>query len=314
MKLSQVSMVIVTSLAPLVGACSLILSTSSVQCLTNADCASLGLLGSTCMRNTCVRIEPADTGMIDTGLVDTAPIDTAPPDPKWGCLGSIVKYPPIDPSKTVTILHRYVDLSLEKPIVGIGVRACPVFGDCAKPYFTGSTDADGQIRLVLPKYFSGYLELASPPAGDMVPSIQYLGTPPAKDDLELPPIEVQPHMIGKGDLAGLYALVRAKEDLTLGSVLGIVTDCSGRPAAGVTISVGTRGVDTVTYYTDASRLPSDTRTETSERGECGFVNLPPGTVTITATANVVSKKLGSFTVSVKPGYVTYLPMQPTPSP
>ena len=304
-KHSHLLLVALASSAALSGACSLILATDSVQCSSDADCVSHGLLGSTCSRSVCV--------VADSGLADTAPDDTAPADPKWGCIGHIPHSPAMDPSVTVHEVARFIDLNLEKPIRGIGVKACPAFGDCSTPYFTGTTDADGQIIEALPRYFSGYLDLSAPPGIDMVPALLYFGVPPDKDQLIVPPLASQPHMVARGDLDALYALIHAKNDPAVGAVISIATDCTGAPTAGVSISVGTRGVDTVTYYTDSSKLPSDTRTETSERGECGFADLPPGTVTITATANTVSKKLGSFTVNIKAGTITYIAIAPAPN-
>ena len=303
---SSTSLSLVAAVAALSGACSLLLATDSVQCSTDADCVSHGLLGSTCARNVCV-------AAADSGLADSVP-DTGPVDPKWGCLGHIAKYPPMDPSTTVHVVQRFVDLSLEKPIQGIGLKACPAFGDCSTPFFSGTTDADGLVNVAIPKYFVGYLDISSPPGGDMIPALQYFTAPPDKDLLTIPPALSSSHMVAKGDLAALQALVHANNDPSAGFVFGSVNDCTGTPAAGVSISVGTKGINTVTYYTDSSRLPSDTLTETSERSECGFANLPPGTVTITATANAVSKKIGSYTIRVKAGVITHLPMSPTPGP
>ena len=55
-----------------------------------------------------------------------------------------------------------------------------------------------------------------------------------------------------------------------------------------------------------------TAQETAQAGEAGFVNLPPGSAQLTATANDASKKVGEYATTVRAGTITYLPMPPSP--
>lgn len=81
---------------------------------------------------------------------------------------------------------------------------------------------------------------------------------------------------------------------------------------GVTIRASIKDKKTLGYYTDATGLPSVSLSATSQRGEAGFVNMPSGPVTVETTVNGLQKKGGQYTVLVKAGHITYLPMSPSP--
>jgi hypothetical protein len=170
------------------------------------------------------------------------------------------------------------------------------------------------MTITLSKWFAGYLELTPATGSTLIPALLAIHPPPSVDsdlDAAIPPL-VSPHMLQQDQFGALLALIGSKPDPKYGHVLGIFVDCTGQPTAGVSMLVGTKTDQTISYYTDSSGTPSLTLTESGPRGEAGFVNLPAGTATITATVNAVSKKMGSYTVLVKPGKITFLPMPPTP--
>ena len=87
-------------------------------------------------------------------------------------------------------------------------------------------------------------------------------------------------------------------------------DCEGLPAQGVSLKLDTVSPDTVPYYMNGS-LPSSTMSETGAEGEAGFINVPPGFVTITSTKSGVGK-VSALTVLVREGYITFVPLSPSP--
>jgi hypothetical protein len=296
--------------ATAISSCSLLLGTESVQCKSDADCNAHGLAGSTCVSNVCVTTA-ADSG-VDMGA--DVPVDTGPVDPKWGCLGS-VKWEPSDPTKTIQHRERFVEALSEAPVVGMVVKDCPPLDvNCTASTHSATTDDAGYMTITLAKSFSGYLQL-TPAAGSLLlPSLTAVNPPPTIDsdlDAELP-VPQAAHMLQQDQLDAMLALIGSKTDPKYGHILGIVLDCAGQPTSDVSILIGTKTDQTISYYTDSSGTPSLTLTQTGPRGEAGFVNLPTGPATVTATANSVSKRHGSYTVLVKPGQITFLPMPPSP--
>lgn len=149
----------------------------------------------------------------------------------------------------------------------------------------------------------------------MVPSLIAVVPPPAKDDdpdASIPGA-LAPHLTSTGEINALLAQIGSSVDPTLANVLGIVLDCQGNPASGVSVRLDVRDKKTVGYYSDDTGTPSVTAQETAGRGEAGFVNTPTGPVSVEATVTSLNKKVGRYTVIAKPGYITYLPMSPGPS-
>lgn len=293
------------SLAIAATACSIALSTDAEQCATDADCADRGFAGATCVDTVCV----APTATIDGG---DSGADAG--DPKWGCLGNVT-WPAQDP--TVKVLYRghFLTALTEAPIANLDVKACGRLDvDCTSPIASGTTDADGYVNLDVPKGFNGYLQMIADPALGIMPSVGAVLPPIEQGDAPDASIAaaVSIHLITKAAFDGLLAQIGASADPALGHVFGLAVDCAGKPAAKVSIHAGTVSTSTIAYYTAATGIPSVTAQETAQAGEAGFINLPVGSATISATSNEVSKKIGEYSAMVRAGTITYLPMPPAP--
>lgn len=288
-------------LALAAAACSSTASVASSSCGKDADCAARGA-GLVCSAGACVAAV-ADAG----GDVDAAPVD-----PRWACLGSVAWSPP-DPGKPVHFRNRYLRFFGEAPVDGMEVRACRREDDCAAPVATGTTDPNGYVDMDLPRSFDGFLSLY-PPASfpTMIPAMQWILPPPEKDDLKGAEISnlLSVHVTSVGEINLFMNSVGVAADPARGHILGLSTDCQGNPAKGVSITLSNKDDKTVAYYTDSVGSPSAALTETQEKGEGGFGNVAPGTVTV--EARVAGRKLGAYTVLVKAGTVTYLPLVATP--
>lgn len=283
-------------------ACSLALEAEETQCSTDADCSARGFTGATCEDSVCKAPVTTDAGA-DSDASD------APSDPKWGCIGKITWASP-DTSASITLVSRFLKLVGETPIADMDVRACARLDvNCSQPVATAKTDSDGKATMKLFKGFDGYT-LAAPPASfpEMMPAILLNVPPPTEDELE--PSEPV-HLTSKGEINAIGALVQKQLEPGMGHVFGLALDCQGKPTAGVTLKVDTVSPSTIGYYVASSGLPSATLGETSARGEAGYLNLPPGYVTITATS-VDKGKVGSVTALIKPDHITYVPLPPTP--
>ena len=214
------------------------------------------------------------------------------------------------------IRPRFVRFLGESGVAGMAIRACTALDpECTQPLATATTDADGYANVSVPRGFGGFLDLAPPASfSSMVPSLTYQFPPPDKDE----PLDKQTsnalaaHLTSVGELNFLLGQVGSAVDPALGHLLGIVLDCQGNPVPGVTIRASIKDKKTLGYYTDATGLPSVSLSATSQRGEAGFVNMPTGQVTVETTVNGLQKKGGQYTVLVKAGHITYLPMSPSP--
>jgi hypothetical protein len=256
----------------------------------------------------------------DASTVDAdagATQDAEPLDPVWGCLGK-VKWGQQDvTAPKVTIRTHFVHFIGEAPIPDMDVKACGRLDPlCTSPFGTGAkTDANGYVNIEVPKFFEGFLSVA-PPASfpDMVPSLLNILPPPeVSHDLDASiPDPISPHLASRDELDYLLAQVQSSLDPELGNLLGITLDCQGNPVSGVSLRVSVVSPKTVGYYTDTNGFPSTTTQETAQRGEAGFVNVPAGSLTIDATVNKLSRKMGTFTVVILKGHSTYIAMQPSP--
>lgn len=108
----------------------------------------------------------------------------------------------------------------------------------------------------------------------------------------------------------MAAVLQLEVKPELGHIFALAVDCQGKPASGVSLKLDTVSTETVAYYMNGS-LPSRTLSETGVAGEAGFINAPPGFVTITTTVSGVGR-VSTLTVLVRPGHITYVPLAPSP--
>lgn len=305
---------LVAALAALAG-CQALLDTGVAQCDVDGDCAARGpaFAGMRCINHDCA-LPPADVPEAGTA-------DVAPPDPKWGCVGN-VKWAPQSTSEKVVRRVRVIRVLGSSPLEGALSEACTRYDTavgvdtmaasyCAAPLSSSTSDTDGYSSLPVPRGFDGYVATHPPPSfPSMVPTLAFWFPPLATND----PLEIAPEdgllVLSKGELSALVSQVSTKPvDPTLGHVFVGAADCNNDPADGVALSISNRADSTVPFY-DSSGLPSANLTETGADGRGGFVNVPPGAVTVEGRRNGV--KIASFTILVRAGFVTYLRLVPSP--
>lgn len=291
----------------LAGACTWIVPAELDQCSTDGDCTSKGPAwsGSTCYRGACVAGGKSDTGTsADTADADTS--ETVPSGP-WGCVGSI-SWPLDTTGEKRTTRNRIVDVS-EKPVKGVVFVACGKLDpECTKPITAEvTTDTDGIFALTVPRGFDGYFK-ATPPA-PLMPAI--IVSPPLYENQDAIAVGGEPlHALSKTDIDALLALVGGSVDDTAGHLLSQSLDCEGKTAAGVSLSPSLKGPNTKGYYYEGG-LPNTDALATDATGLGGFVNIPPGNVTLTGR-NALGQLYAKRTVIVKAKTVTYLTSAPSP--
>lgn len=298
--------------AVLGGACTFLVPTELDQCSTDGDCAKLGAAwsGAVCQRGTCVK--PAATSAGDGGLdapntSDASDADDAIPSGPWGCVGHVT-WPLDTTGENRSMRNRIVDVS-EKAVAGVKLQGCGKLDPtCSKPIgVAATTDTGGLFTLTLPRGFDGFVRATAPTP--LMPAMIY--GPPLYEDVDAPKVAGEPlHAVAEGDIAALLSIVDATVDTTTGHLFVQSQDCEGKQAAGVTLAISLKGPNTKGYYY-AGGLPNTDALTTDASGLGGFVNVPPGNVTVTAR-NALGQLFGTRTLIVKQGTVTYLTNVPSP--
>ncbi len=260
--------------------CSVALATDDVQCTTDADCEARGgeLLGTICVESVCQKPEPVD--------------------PKWGCVGEVEPVPSGDMD---TLTARFLDLITNKPAPGITVKLCNKFdAPCDAPIGTPVPDADGAVTVTIPSELEAYLEVQGP---DYYPMLAFLDHV-AQDENEVV------FMIPTGVAAALAQTADVTIDDTKGLLLVRTTDCTWAPTEGASVSIFPTDQETRFYTINNTTTPDASETDTA--GNAGFINVTPGTVSVSGTIGPMGKKFGQVSTLIRSGTITAQILRPTP--
>ncbi len=87
------------------------------------------------------------------------------------------------------------------------------------------------------------------------------------------------------------------------AITALGVDCQGHAARGVSVSVSPPATGSRPFYF-AGAVPSSSATQTDDSGLFGYVNVAPGTYTLTATLAGTMARIGTATFDVRPGFIT----------
>lgn len=259
--------------------CSLVVSTDAEQCTVDADCAARGadFADTTCVEHVCqTRV-----------------------DPKWGCVGHV------DPPKSgemVTSTVQLVDLVSTAPVTNVTVKLCSKYDPpCSSPLGTPKVGPDGSVSVKIASDFQGYLDIQG---GGYIPALAFID---AITTASNPQVQLVPPAAEKSLASGAGVTL----DPAAGLVLSRTVDCQAKPTAGVSVSIFPSEKETGFYVIASGVSPGATATDTA--GNAGFVNVAPGTPTLTATLGQGGKEIGKITTLVRAGAITYQIVGPTPT-
>lgn len=251
-----------TSATVAVAGCSLIVDPTDEQCSTDDDCASLSAAGASCVEGMC---------RLGTGV----------PAGPWGCLGHI-SWPGADPNVPIQSAYNFQKLTGRVPIEGLQVLVCRPFDlTCAEPFSTAITDANGFTILNMYKGFNGHVFV---PVQEIYPGMMpvlVFAAPPAKSTTEAPGDVVIAQSNELNLIAGLAGSTAVPG---YGHVTFTTLDCEGTRAANVVVELEPKSAESTTFYVADNGLPTDALDATSSEAEGGILNVPPGTVNLTATS------------------------------
>ena len=254
--------------------CSVLVDTKTTQCDSNFDCANLGaaFAQTTCQAHVCV-----------------APISN-------GALGCTEASTSSEP--TVKLTFKLSSTTMPENPKPFTVNACGTFdGECLAPVAGPFTVPYGEPAVIaLPPGFAGSLQIKSP---DGLPGQLFLGRPIVQDttgtDVILPTMNTVS-----------FLLFQTKQDFTPEDGIFVIftRDCDRQLLAGVQVVNSSGGVG---FYFQ-NQLPQKTLTETTSEGAAGFVNVPPGLASISATLN--GRPMTGTSAISRGGWVTYVEIFP----
>jgi len=302
-------------------ACSVLFSTSREQCSTDDDCRARGggFAGTRCsLANVCVG--PNEPG-VDAGTDAFVPPFDAAGDP-FAC--AKIPLPNPDPSKQLDISIRYVDFSSGDAPTGLGVRLCAATDPrCQNPRGTVQGDGpfeagpDGGTGWVTTKAgsvtskvelgFEGFFEVKS---SVYTPTVRYTSPP-----LRTPTNELDQIILRQSEVDYLADLALGKpssyDSVNYGLVFLLANDCNRTSLGNVSFSTTAVDPKMVAFYI-INTSPSTTETKTDALGRAGYVNVPPGLHTFTATDADTKKRIGAVRVLVRAGTATTVAVLPSP--
>jgi hypothetical protein len=222
------------------------------------------------------------------------------PDDPWSCIGELQA--PMyfagdlfDANVTVT------DFTAAMNIPDADVLVCGYAdADCANPTSQGVTDASGIVALQVATDVRLFMDVSSP---DVMPTLIFQNGPPAQSPMMYQFAVLTPTQLGQFvQLAGGTSV-----DPTRGHIGIAAIGCDFSPAAGVTLTVDLADEDTTYGYFTTQGVPGSGLTETTADGRLGIANVPPGDATITAEVAATGEIIGTRTVHVRAGTVSYAP-------
>jgi hypothetical protein len=264
-----------------------------------------------------------------------APADASPyagdagaaADP-WACV--FEAHPPPDPDMHVAVTLRVMDGVAPSTaagtidggsdldtvsgtwLPGVAVRSCDLRDPlCLDSPTTLISDDSGTVTFDLKGDFSGFFDLHR---NDLLPATLYPGRLLAGvTAVSYPAYGITPSEVWALARTITNRPIALGTDGGLGHAIVTIYDCQDHQAPGVEVAYGALGAQTVPFYFHGG-LPSVAIGQTDGYGLAGAVNVPDGTLTVTATLTgdggapttaPPGTVLGSATFDVRPGAITF---------
>jgi hypothetical protein len=234
----------------------------------------------------------------------------APLGDEWGCLAE--ERPPsptvpVDRNRPLSYRGAWLDLGTREAPPNLRARACGIADPACSAPLTAfiAADSSGVIELPLFHGFAGYLEITSDVT---VPTVAFFASTLTANtstvfDEPLPRTLIQP-----AALVGLAEVNGIQVEPTAGYVVMFALNCSGRLTENVEFALDNQDV-AVRYYF-ANNFPSITLEATTTDGMGGFVNVPGGAATVSATRVNTGELVRTATFFVRPGWGSSIVLGP----
>jgi hypothetical protein len=228
----------------------------------------------------------------------------------WGCLAE--ERPPnptvpVDTNRPLTYRGTWLDIGTRSPPPNLRARACGIADPACSAPLTPvvAADATGVVELPLFHGFAGYLEVTSDVT---VPTIAFFASTLTANTSTVY-AEVLPRtLVQPAALVSLAEVNGIQIEPTAGYVVIYSVNCAGRLSANVEFSLDNQG-SAVRYYF-ANSFPSITLEATTPDGMGGFVNVPGGGATVSATQGSTGELVRTATLFVRPGWGSSIVLGP----
>lgn len=254
---------------------------------------------------------PTDAGTADAQAA--APLDRLA---DWSCLGKVTVPPP-------TVATAAVDVGLSDPYSNAPVKGANVKGcartdrECASPFETATSGESGVAFLKqVPLGTAGFDGFFDVQVGSEIPNINFDGTTVVRK------AAYARQYWGDAQLATLFSSAVVKRDPALGTIGIQAHDCkdvpNGVPCGGtegcssyypgaVTFTIDVKDPRVVQGYIDSTGTLSQKAVVTSALiGTGGFLNVPPGPVTVTARVAATGQVVGTYSIFTRAGAISLL--------
>jgi hypothetical protein len=220
----------------------------------------------------------------------------------WGCLGNVTW--PDAGVGSVSVTMNTQDLITTKPIAGVVARLCRKLDTkCEQPILDGmQSDASGNLLLQVPLGFDGFAELTATGALSGL----YFFYPPVTEALDIPLVPILP----MSELSTFVTIVGGDVVPGRGHLVLGTYDCLHAPAGGVTFESLEADSKSLPFYM-VKGVPSSKATATDSSGWGGFLNLLPGTATLSGKLSD-GQTLGIESTLIRADTITYTALLPLP--
>jgi hypothetical protein len=286
--------------------CSLAVDADRPQCTNDDDCKE----NTKCVEKICqaVTITP-DSGTDPPGELDGG--DEPKSDAEvvdetlWSCLD--------DPPPMFTapgpfhVTFKLSDITAAMmPPAGVAAQLClKLDPDCSQPI--GSTvmsDSQGVVEFNVDKAFAGFATFKHSKFTDAL----YFFNPPVNKDIGMmDAIAVQ--MIPPNIVAALAGQLHVMQDPNRGILLVNVVNCKGTAGVGVSYVADPPLMGATQYYSRGG-VPNADATMTDSAGYGGWVNVEPGSVSMSAMAVGTKYKFPVLSLYARAGTITYSKLGP----
>jgi hypothetical protein len=261
----------------------------------------------------------------DAGPGDAAGEVRVDPVADWSCLGKVSA--PTPPRATASWSFGLIDPFTQKPVKGATVKTCAKTDvGCASPFETALSDDEGVARFkVLPTGTTGFDGFFEAQLGAETTNLNYSRALDGDGSSSR-------YYWGDSALATLFTSSDVKRDSSLATIGMQVHDCKQFPGGvpctgsgctsyypgGVSFTIDSQDPKIVTGYIQGASggvpggvVVSPKETSTSPRvGLAGFLNVPPGPVTVTAKVAATGQTIASYPVAARAGAMTLLLVAP----
>jgi hypothetical protein len=190
---------------------------------------------------------------------------------------------------------------------GVAVRTCAVRDpDCINGSAAEITDDGGRVDFVMSGDFEGFLDFRRP---DLVPSTLYPGNLLSGQTTANFPaflIDTQTFVALAESASSTPPCV--DEDGGLGHVIVTIYDCHDHQAPGVSVTYDNHASSILPFYFKGG-FPSTTASQTDSFGLAGAINIPQGSLDVSASfhppGDAAAIPVGNVNIVVRPGGITF---------